>query len=218
MSLIATKGGNGGSMKPIEAGTHMAVCYGLIDLGHQYNEKYGKSTHKCLVMFEVLDEQMTTKEGEEINRSISSTYTMSLNEKSTLYKDLIAWRGKPFTDDELKGFDLRNIVGAPCMLSIVHTERNGNTYANIASIMKMPKNMAGMVVRTIEDTVFDLDKNEMSAMASLPSWIQERIQNSDEYKDWVAGQGAGAEADITEGGQPAGVFTDLDDSEGELPF
>ena len=218
MSLIASSTGNGGSVKPIEAGSHVAVCYGLVDLGHQYNEKYQKSTAKILVMFEILDETFTTKEGKEMNRSISSTYTKSLNEKSALYKDLIAWRGRPFTDEELKGFDLKHIVGVPCMLSIVHEERNGSTYANIASIMKLPKAMQGMVQPTLGKIIFDLDESELSEMAVLPQWVQERIQKSDEYIDRVAGQGAGAEADYTEGGQPQGVFTDIDDAEGELPF
>lgn len=218
MSLIASNSGNGGSMKPIEAGTHPAVCYGLVDLGHQYNETYKKSTHKCLVMFEILDEQMTTKEGHEINRSMSQTYTMSLNEKSKLCKDLIAWRGQPFTEEELKGFNLRNIVGAPCLLSIIHTERNGQTYANISGIMKMPKSMSAMVVPTLDKMVFDLDDEDLTGINYLPEWVQNRVMESDEYKERIAGQGHGAENDITEGGQEQGVFTDLDNMGGELPF
>ena len=167
------------NIKPVEAGTHMAVCYGLVDIGHQYNEKYKKSTHKVIVMFELLDETITTKDGNEINRTMSSRYTMSLSEKAALYKDLISWRGQPFTDDELKGFNLRNIVGAPCLLSVVHTERNGNTYANISGIMKMPKSMSAAVVPTLDKIIFDLDETDLSKRDELPEWIQELIKASD---------------------------------------
>lgn len=218
MSLIASNSGNGGNLKPIEAGTHPAVCYGLVDLGHQFNETYKKSTHKCLVMFEILDEQMTSKEGHEMNRSMSQTYTMSLNEKSKLCKDLIAWRGQPFTEQELKGFNLRNIVGAPCLLSVIHTEKNGQTYANIASIMKMPKSMMASVIATLDKVVFDLDDEDISGMNLLPEWIQNRIMESDEYKDRIAGQGAGAEVGYTEGGLAQGVFTEMDEDGTQLPF
>ena len=39
MSLTATAG-NGKSYDPIEASMHHAVCFGVYDLGTQYNEKY----------------------------------------------------------------------------------------------------------------------------------------------------------------------------------
>ena len=208
------------NIKPVEAGTHMAVCYGLVDIGHQYNEKYKKSTHKVIVMFELLDETITTKDGNEINRTMSSRYTMSLSEKAVLYKDLISWRGQPFTDDELKGFNLRNIVGAPCLLSVVRTERNGTTYANISGIMKMPKSMSAAVVPTLDKIIFDLDESDLSKMDELPKWIQELIKASDEYKERFAGMGHGAdpEADVSEGAAQYGAFTELDGDEKGFPF
>ena len=45
-----------------------------------------------------------------------------------------AWRGRAFTPGELMGFDLANVVGVPCMVSIVHASgRKGGTFANVAS-------------------------------------------------------------------------------------
>lgn len=110
------------------------MCYGLIDTGEQYNEKYGKTSRKCVLLFELPGETFKTAEGEEKNRTISQTYTLSLNQKSALYKDLIAWRGRPFTDDELKGFDLKiSSVFPVCCLS--STTRKTETLMPISAAL-----------------------------------------------------------------------------------
>lgn len=62
-------------------------------------------------------------------------YTVSLNEKANLRKDLEKWRGRKFSADELNGFDLESVIGAPAMLNIVHNEGDeGQVYANVNGI------------------------------------------------------------------------------------
>jgi len=78
---------------------------------------------------------------------VHKRYTCSLHEKSGLCKDLEAWRGKPFTPEELLGFDLENLLGKPCMLSVIHVERNGSTYANVSGVMKSPRGIPTLNVR-----------------------------------------------------------------------
>jgi hypothetical protein len=211
MSLIAKSNG-GASMSPIEAGTHPAVCYGLIDIGEQLNAKYNKLARKCIVMFEIPGETSTDADGREMPRTINITYTMSLHEKSALYRDLISWRGRPFTDEELAGFNLVNIVGAPCLLSIVHNERNGNTYADINGIMKLPKGFLATPPAR-EKIIFDLDEAPLETIDSLPVWVQNRIRESETYKERTAG--AGYTGDTAQYVQ--GEFSEVSD-EDELPF
>jgi hypothetical protein len=211
MSLIAKSNG-GASMSPIEAGTHPAVCYGLIDIGEQLNAKYNKLARKCIVMFEIPGETFTDADGREMPRTINITYTMSLHEKSALYRDLISWRGRPFTDEELAGFNLVNIVGAPCLLSIVHNERNGNTYADINGVMKLPKGFLATPPAR-EKIIFDLDEAPLETIDSLPVWVQNRIRESETYKERTAG--AGYTGDTTQYVQ--GEFSEVSD-EDELPF
>ena len=210
MSLVATNKG-GANIAPIEAGTHPAICYGLVDLGMQYSEKYKNSSQKVMLMWE-LPEETIEIDGEEKPRVISQTYTCSLNEKAVLRKDLASWRGRDFTDDELAGFALQNIVGKPCLLSIIHRENNGSTYANVGGVMKMPKGMPPMV-QTMDSIVFDLDESPLEDMAKLPEWIQKRIMASETYKERIAGAGdrPGDEA------APDAEFVELED-EGQLPF
>lgn len=211
MSLIAKSNG-GSAMSPIEAGTHPAVCYGLIDIGEQLNAKYNKLARKCIVMFEIPGETFTDADGREMPRTINITYTMSLHEKSALYRDLISWRGRPFTDEELAGFNLVNIVGAPCLLSIVHNERNGNTYADINGIMKLPKGFLATPPAR-DKIIFDLDEAPLETIDSLPVWVQNRIRESETYKERTAG--AGYTGDTAQYVQ--GEFSEVSD-EDELPF
>ena len=52
-----------------------------------------------------------------------------------------SWRGKPFSKEDFGKFDIFKLIGIPCMLGVVHAERNGKTYSNITSIMRLPKGM-----------------------------------------------------------------------------
>src|SRR6185312_17440172 len=72
---------------------------------------------------------------------VSKRYTLSLHEKSSLRKDLESWRGRPFTDGELEGWDVEGVLGAAAMLSVVQTAQQGNVYANVSAIMRPPKGM-----------------------------------------------------------------------------
>ena len=86
---------------PVPAGTHHAVCYGVIAVGTQPSEKF-TPRQKIIVCFEIPAERIIIKD-QDLPRGISKRYTLSLNEKSNLRKDLQSWRGKPFTPTELDG-------------------------------------------------------------------------------------------------------------------
>ena len=55
---------------------------------------------------------------------ISRRYSLSLHEKSSLRRDLESWRGRAFTQEELRGFDLEVLIGVGCLVSVVHEQRN----------------------------------------------------------------------------------------------
>ncbi|MBQ4125189.1 MAG: hypothetical protein II595_04455 [Desulfovibrio sp.] len=203
MSLTISEKSKGPSVPMLEAGTYSAVCCELIDLGLQYNEEWKSSSRKVLIGWEVVGETVNVN-GEAQPRIFSKTYTMSLNEKAALRKDLNAWRGRPFTEEELKAFDLRSIVGAACMLTIVHqTSKNGRTYANLASIGGIPKGFPKPGL-TVDPTIYDIDENDPAVVNTLPAWIADIIKQSPSYTERVASY------------SPLQELPDADD--GELPF
>lgn len=207
MSLIIKN--NGGGSKPLEPGTYMAVCCGLIDIGWQYSEQFGSSSPKVVIMWEIPDEKIVI-DGEEKSRVISSTYTMSLNEKANLRKTLSAWRGKDFTAEELKGFNLASILGVPCMLNIAQRESTGKTF--VSGVMQPPKGTK-KPKGTMAPILFDLDNDPLEKMETLPAWIQDTIKKSETYKDRLAGIGHGEE----EGEDIEPTLEEVID-ESDLPF
>lgn len=180
MSLIVNQKATT-NIEPVSEGTHLGVCYMLVDLGLQFNETFKNSSKKVLIGWELPDEKITLEDGEH-NRVISKRYTASLNESANLRQDLEAWRGRAFTDKELEAFDLRNIVGTSCLINVVHRESGGKKYANVQNIMALPKGMEkGKPSET--PVIFDLDKDPVQAVETLPDWIKEIVKKSETYQE-----------------------------------
>lgn len=114
----------GGSGFNIESGIYPAICVGLIDIGTQHGQYNGKPNqkHQIIIKWELIEEKYEDKDGVERRKSFSQFYTLSLDKKATLRKHLIGWRGQEFTIDELKGFEMKNVLEKPCVLTIGLTE------------------------------------------------------------------------------------------------
>lgn len=137
MSIIAKDNSNG-TYIPCPAGPHQAVCVDVVDLGllEQTWNGQKKTQHKVRVVWQT-DEPMA--DGKPF--LASKRYTLSLNEKASLRHDLEAWRGRPFTGEELKGFDVETVIGANCQINVQHVDKGGTVYANVISIMPLTKGM-----------------------------------------------------------------------------
>jgi len=187
MSLTAKETGSA-RIDPVDEGVYTAVCVGLVDIGLQEKVYEGKKKEQeqIIVIWELIGETYETSAG-FMPRTISKTYTNSLHERSALRKDLKAWRGREFTPEELAGFDLTKLLGAPCQLQIIHRETSNGTFANISAIMALPKGMP----RPKPDSkifMFDIDADDAeSALESLPNWMQERIKKSPTWTGRSAG-------------------------------
>ena len=175
MSMIAKENG-GTSIPNLPDGVYTAISSMLIDLGVQRNEKFDKDQRKFILIWNVMGE--TVKIGDlELPRTINKEYGFSLNEKSNLRKDLESWRGQAFTEEELRGFYLSNILNKGCQLQIINKESNGKQYNNIAGIMALAK---GMQVEQLPETiVFDMEEQESwNNYHKVPGWIKEKIKKA----------------------------------------
>lgn len=178
MSLFVSEG-SGSTIPLLPEDSYPAVCCMLADLGDQYSEKFDKMSRKVAISWELPGELLDNGD----SRKLTNVYTASLNAKGNLRKDLISWRGRDFTPEELKNFDLRNIVGAPCLLQVIHkVKADGSKWAAIGGIMKLPKGME-MPKATMIPIVFDLDEpNAAVGIQALPGWVQDRIFESETWK------------------------------------
>lgn len=218
MSLIVRESSEG-SFIPVPAGMHLARCYRVVDLGTQKTEYQGQVKHlpKILVQFEIHSEDdkgqpLVTNKGEPM--SISKKFTLSLAEKSTLRKDLSTWRSREFTPEELRGFELKNILGVWAMLSVVKSTGNNNKeYSNIASINPVPLSIkkAGLPEGFNDVAIFSISEADMELFETFSKGIKEQIQASPEWNSFFGKKYAQDEAASHKG-------QSIEDMDSDLPF
>jgi len=173
--------GNNKNSDPVPAGVHHAVCYAVIDLGTQDpgNPQF-RASRKVMILWELPHETIDTQDGPK-PRIISSEYTASIGKKATLRSVLESWRGKPFTADELKGFDVAKLIGVPCMLSVIHSANaKGKVFAKIASISGMPKGIA-CPVQYHKTVTYEVEQGRNDTFNLLPKWVKDKIEKCREW-------------------------------------
>lgn len=161
----------------IPVGMHQAVCAMVCDIGTHKGEYQGKQTmrHQAIVIWELSETKtIGTFAGERFQAS--KFYTLSLDEKANLRKDLQSWRGIPFTPDELKGFDIEKLVGANCFLNVIHEDGK----AKITAITPLAKGMSKIA----------------PTLTTEPAWVDKMRQKCIEI--------TGGSADVSRGSQAGG--------------
>lgn len=196
----------GGDFQDAPIGTHVAGCIRLIDLGTQHSTYQGEPTvrNQVLVTWELPHEKM--EDGRPF--TVSAFLTNSLSEKATMRHWLENWRGRPFTPEELNGFDLQNILGAYCMLNVI-AKPEGKKGVKVGGVMALPKGMEKPKLEN-ELSAFWLDEFHRGRFEELPKGIKAIIEQSDEYKAMM--DGPASRAAPPSGG---GTFNDL---ESDIPF
>jgi hypothetical protein len=83
--------------------------------------------------------------------------------------------------DEFGG-DISQLLGQPCMVTIVHKESKGVTYDNVGNVSPMsPRQIAKCPELVNKGVVFTLDEPDIEVFNSLPSWIQVEVKANLEY-------------------------------------
>lgn len=201
------KDNGGGDFPQAPAGTHIARCFRLIDLGTQHSEYQGKALarNQVLVSWELPSELM--EDGKPF--AVSKFYTNSLNEKANLCQHLEAWRGRQFTDDERDGFDLMQILGKPCMVTVTMNDK-GKAIVN--AVAGLPKGIQ-CPPQVNPSSSFWMDEWSDAGFAAIPEGIQKIIKESDEYKE-MTGQLTKKEPIYV----PPGAKTGFEDLPDDVPF
>ncbi len=203
---------NGSDFVPPPAGNHAAICFRFIDLGTQLIESkmYGnKEQRTVLISWELPAEHM--EDGKPF--TVSRRYNWSMHEKSMLRHDLESWRGRAFTNEDFAGpnrFNVKNIIGAPCMINIVHNQKDGSTYGNIAGVTPLPKGMPKPVAINPQ-VYFSLEPPFFIAdvLEGLSDKLKETIRKSPEYSHLTNGKLAA---------KPSGPVSGMDNFDDPIPF
>jgi hypothetical protein len=140
-----------------------------------------------MITWELLDDEVKMQDGRPF--AATQFYTASLHEKAQLRKDLEAWRGKKFTEEELEGFDLTDVLGKYCMIQVVHSV--DGQYANVNAIMRYKGEEPAGVNELVS---FDLSKPDKKVFDAFSDKMQAKVKNTPEWEalesgeavDWLA--------------------------------
>jgi hypothetical protein len=169
------------------AGSHVARCYGVIDLGtqqHSYNNETWASRDVRL-SFELPTELMSGCYNPDVKGkpfSVHITLKQSLHSKAKMRGLLEGWRGKKFDKESADKFDPAKLVGATCRITLVE---NGD-YVNIASISPLSKigGKPEVCPKQVNPSVFfSLEPDEFSekTFQALGEKTREKIGKSPEF-------------------------------------
>lgn len=207
----------GGDYEKVPPGVHLARCYRVIDLGTQKSEYQGqvKFQHKIMLGWEIhgqddAGKSIKMRDGRPF--AIFKNYTLSWSEKSTLRKDLQSWRGKPFSPEEMRRFDLKNILNAWCMLNVIEKEgaTGGRMYSNVSSITPVPAMIKAAGLPKGENPVelFNLATPDMEMFEKFSDSLKAKIKSSPEWSKMSE------KSDYDDSGFSSGA----DEDESSMPF
>lgn len=204
----------GGNFTPAPAGTHHAVCNGLIHIGSHENkfDDSGRLREQVIIRW-LLPEEV---DDNGIPCEISKFYTWSMHQRASLRQDLETWRGKAFADDDFGegGFQIEDLLGACCTLTVTHKQVGDRTRAVVSAVgpimrgnkARMALNPPGLFFWMVPEDGLDRD-----AFDRVPEGLQKIIKDSPEYAAITGGPVAASHS----GSTPAGESVELDD---EIPF
>lgn len=193
----------GGEFEQPPVGTHVAICTKIIDIGTQKSEYQGQANirRQCIIGWELPKELMTTGDHAGKPFIVSKFYTASLSEKANLRKDLANWRGRDFSEQELAGFESKNILGKACMISLTPNDKNK---IRVTGVMALPKGTT-VPPQANPSLYFSLDEFDRAVFEKLSDGYKKFIIASPEYRH------------VTNPQPPSGGahFDDMDD---DIPF
>lgn len=208
--IISDSGGTAFEQPPI--GAHVARCVRIIDIGTQKGEYQGLPTFKrqLVIAWELPNELMTAGDHAGKPFIVSKFYTASLHEKAGLRKDLAAWRTRDFTEEELKGFDVKALLGKACMVSLILSDKGK---AKINAVMALPKGTQ-VPAQATPTLNFSLDDFNQATFDGLSDGYKKLITASPEYHQIKNPH----PVEPNQQRQPAPVASGFDDMDDDIPF
>lgn len=166
------------------AGTHMARCFSLIQIGSIKTEWAGeeKWLEKVRLGFELPTELHVFKEGEEAKPfTVSREFSLSMGDKSNLYPIVRGIVGD-IPEDVRHTFDVEELVGKTCLLTITHEESKNGKYALITTATPLVKGMTVPEAINVQ-RILTYEKWDKDYFNSLPDFMKDKMKGSIQYKE-----------------------------------
>lgn len=179
----------------IEAGLHPFVIQGVYHVGTIPGSGGFDAKNTLVIVFELPEVAPIESKDDKghlklLPRVLSKRYTLSFNSKARLRIELESLRGKPFTEDEAKTFEVQRLLGAGGQLQVMHTHKDDRTFANVNALLPAPKGVK--YKGSLDQVCFSVDCLENAAELDgqhIPDWIKELVKKSEEYNDLLRNGG-----------------------------
>ena len=169
------------------AGTYLARCIGMIEIGTVVTEFAGeeRTSHRVNITWELPEEQeiFDPDKGPQ-PFVVSKEYNLSMHEQSALRKDLESWRGRGYTPEEAKRLDITKLLGQPCILTVVHQPGKkdpSRMYPKIENISKLMKNQV-CPPQVNPTKILCFEDFDWEVFSSLPDFLKDKIKQSEEFR------------------------------------
>lgn len=164
-------------------GSFPARVYSIIYMGTVKGEYKGTPTesYKVRISWELPTKTRVFKEGELARPfSVSKELTLSMGSKSNLRPLVEGMLGLSFTDDDAKSFDVDELLGKACLISLAHKESPNGKYVAINSTAQLPE---GMICPPAVNPskILSYDRFDKEYFMTLPKFIQEKMEKTPEF-------------------------------------
>lgn len=209
--------------EPMEPGTYGARLVQILILGVQPQREFKGEAKppklEIMLTYEFNDEFMKDEDGEDIlDKPRWLSETMPFNNlaaelaKST--KRYYAFDAKGEHDG-----DWSQLIGAPCMVTVVVDEGKGKNagkkYENVAAVTAMrPKEAAKAPALVNPSKLFDFYNPDMEVFNKLPQWLQDKMKSAVDFGGSALEAALGKPVAKTEA-TPAGKKTKNEDLDGD---
>jgi hypothetical protein len=190
-----------------------------VDLGtHTEDGNYGIQTNRKIRFSWELPDELHVFDQEKGPQpfAVHRILNFVISPRSNFQKMLESWRGRAFTEDELENFEIKKVVGAPCMVTIVHATKGAQTYANVDTVAPLPTKWKAIMAAPVNQPIYyEIEMGQNAIFKGLPEWIRQQIANCNEWKDTTkpeVGEAPSTEEDPFQSTTEAGDGTD------DIPF
>jgi hypothetical protein len=161
-----------GGFESAPEGVHQGVCCDIVDMGEVVTPWGAKPTIRIVFQLELENGQ---RRSDGSRYEVWRKFSPKLGPKTNLQPFLESWRGRKFTPDELKSFNLKNLYLANATIQIVHLAKNDRTYSIIQSIQPWSLR-SGKKIEPENYTRF-IPKEDPNATVRVAPSMQEKAAN-----------------------------------------
>ena len=160
----------------------LTCCVQVIDAGTKNTVNFGDQINdrQIFIGWEILVDQGISL----VSRNVYKSYDVKWSETSELKRDVKNWLGAELTDERIKRFTPKSLLGKYCNLELAPKPNDdGVQIFEVKAVAPLPIDTdQGTLPKPLTSfQIFTISEPDMELLESLPVEIKTQIKNSPEY-------------------------------------